>query len=271
MRTKMKRIFFLISILCLASCVSQARHLVIIHTNDTHSHLDATRDGKWGVIERAAFIDSVRRAEGRRNVLLLHAGDFNQGSPYYTVLKGSLEVDLVNALEYDCIALGNHEFDNGIEDLTARAAKIKSDILCANYDFSSFELGRYVKPYTIIRRGGYKIGIIGLLTNIKRVVSVETADRIPMVGGSNAEVVNKWSSYLKNTEHCDLVLCLTHIGFNEDKELASQIHDVDAIIGGHSHTHISEPAYVTNADGKAIPIVSDWEWGKTMGLLKIDD
>ena len=257
-------------ILCLVACSPKAHHLVIIHANDTHSHLDAMRSGEGGVIERAAFIDSVRNAEGGKNVLLLHAGDFNQGSPYYTILGGELETDLVNALGYDCVALGNHEFDNGIEHLSARVARLKCKVICANYDFSPFELGKYVTPYAVFERGGYKIGVIGLLCDIKKVVSSQTADRIPRVEGTDAEIVNKWAAYLRETEHCDLVIALTHIGYQEDMALVPSLHGVNAIVGGHSHTHIAEPAYVKDADGKVVPVVTDWCWGRTMGLLKID-
>lgn len=268
----MRKIFcILVVIFALVPCASCARHLTIIHANDTHSHLDPSREGDGGVIERAAFIDSVRRADGRKNVLLLHAGDFNQGSPYYTVLGGDLEVDLVNALGYDCICLGNHEFDNGIEHLTARVARLDCKTVCANYDFSSFELGKYVHPYAVFDRGGYKIGIIGLLCDIKKVVSSQTADRIPRVEGSDADIVNRWAAFLKDEQHCDLVIALTHIGYQEDMALAPLLHGVDVIVGGHSHTHLAEPSWVENADGKKIPVVTDWCWGRTMGLLKLSD
>ncbi|MCQ2149673.1 MAG: metallophosphatase [Bacteroidales bacterium] len=253
----------------MAACAPQARRLTIVHANDTHSHLEPTRHGTEGVIERAAFIDSIRKADGKRNVLLVHAGDFNQGSPYYTVLGGKLEVNLVNALGYDCIELGNHEFDSGVEDLTGRAANLRCRLVCANYDFSSIELGKYVKPYAVFKRGGYKVGIVGLLCDISKVVNKNVADGIRKVEGSDADIVNGWTSYLREQEGCDLVLALTHIGYAEDIELASKLHGVDAIIGGHSHTRIDEPAWVSDADGKKILVVTDWCWGHTVGVLTV--
>lgn len=251
------------------------RELVIIHTNDTHSHIEPLKSGQsaglGGVIERAAFIDSVRTVDGRKNVLFLHAGDFNQGTSYYTILKGELEVNLVNAFGYDAIALGNHEFDNGIEDLTKRVKRIKCPVLCANYDFSSFELGKYVKPYTIVKRGGLKIGIIGVLTDISRVVSGDIASRLPKY--DDAEVVNKWAKFLKYKKKCDLVIALTHIGQEgellTDSKLVNMTDNIDIVVGGHSHTFLKSILYEKNLSGKETPIVTDGCWGLYMGQLDI--
>ena len=133
-----------------ATPATAQKKLTIIHLNDTHSHLEPERTGddagRGGVIERAAYRDSVIRAEGRRNVLMLHAGDFNQGTSYFSVLGGDLEVELINALRYDCITLGNHEFDNGIEDLTRRVKRIKCPVVVANYDFTSLPWWRGKPP-----------------------------------------------------------------------------------------------------------------------------
>ena len=107
--------------LCAATlCSCASKQLTILHVNDTHSHFDALRSGEAGVIERAAYVDSVRRADGAGNVLLLHAGDFSQGTSYFTIMKGDLETAVINAMGYDCITLGNHEFDNGLEELARK-------------------------------------------------------------------------------------------------------------------------------------------------------
>lgn len=249
--------------------------IVILHLNDTHSHLDPLQDGTAGVIERAAFIDSVRTARGADNVLLLHAGDMGQGSSYFTVFKGDIEIDLVNAIGYDCVSLGNHEFDNGIEELGRRLANLKCPVVCANYDFSSFEAGKYIKPYAILNKGGKKIGIIGLLVDITRVVSRGIADRIPRF--DTVEAANKWASYLKNEEHCDIVIALSHLGYDSensgisDVTLVPQTKDIDIVVGGHSHTKLEKLTYVTNAAGKKIPIVQDWCWGYQVGMLEVKD
>ena len=269
----MKKLF-IIPLLMLLCLPMPAQRLTILHTNDTHSHLDPLRDGTGGIIERAAFVDSVRTADGRRHVLLLHAGDFNQGSSYYTILKGELEVDILNAMKYDCICFGNHEFDNGIEDLTRRVRRIRPEIVCCNYDFSPFELGQYVKPCTIIRRGGMKIGIIGALCDITTVVSREISDRIPQL--DTVTEVNRWASWLKDEQKCDLVILLSHLGykgqgkFPSDCSIVGQTRGVDIIVGGHSHTLLKKmDESHADADGHIVPIVQDGSWGLQMGVLKI--
>ena len=253
--------------LCLCSC-NQKHDLVIIHFNDTHSHLDPIADGDGGVIERAAFIDSVRSAKGESNVLLLHAGDFSQGSSYFTLLHGDLEIDLLNAMKYDCVTLGNHEFDNGLEELGMRLSNLNCPVVCANYDFSPFEAGKYITPYTIIKKAGHNIGIVGVLCDISTVVDRNTADRIPVLG-SYTETANKWASYLRNEAKCDVVIVLSHAGYREDCSAVPELHDVDMVIGGHSHTKLDEPTMIADADGREIPVVQDWCWGHMAGVIEL--
>ena len=251
------------------------KRLTILHVNDTHSHLEPERSGEHegmgGVIERAAYRDSVVKADGKRNVLLLHAGDFDQGTSYFSVLGGDIEIDLINAMKYDCVTLGNHEFDNGVDELARRLAKIKCPVVCANYDFSKVSLSQYVKPYTSLRKAGMRIGIIGLMPDITILVSKEVSDMIP--GYENSEVVNKWAEYLKTEKKCDLVIALTHIGFeNEpslDQMLVRRTRNVDLVVGGHSHTYLKAPHYENNLDGVPVPIVQDGEWGLYVGNMKI--
>jgi len=268
----MKRIFIIaLCALALCCCFSaSAQKLVIVHTNDTHSHLDPLRDGRGGVVERAAILDSLRGEYGRRRVLLLHAGDFNQGTSYFTILNGDLEVSLVNALGYDCITLGNHEFDNGIEDLARRLRSVKCPVVCCNYDFSPFELGRYLSPYTIVRRGGMKIGIVGALCDISSVVARSIADRIPSL--DTVTEINRWASFLKDEKRCDMVILLSHLGFDgpgSDVEICGKLHGVDFIVGGHSHTDLDDIVWKTDADGRNVGIITDGEWGLNLGMIEI--
>jgi 5'-nucleotidase len=267
----MKRVLIItLCALALCSFSASAQKLVIIHTNDTHSHLDPLRDGRGGVVERAAYIDRARKDYGRRKVLLLHAGDFNQGTSYFTLLNGDLEVSLVNALKYDCITLGNHEFDNGIEDLARRLKTVKCPVVCCNYDFSPFELGDYITPYTIIRRGGMKIGIVGALCDISSVVARTISDRIPAL--DTEKEVNKWAAFLKDEKKCDMVILLSHMGFDgpqSDVEISSKLHNVDLIVGGHSHTNLDDIVWKTDADGKPVGIITDGEWGLNLGQIEI--
>ena len=268
----MKRLLiFALSAACLCACAP--KQLTLLHLNDTHSHLDALRSGEAGVIERAAYIDSVRLADGTDNVLLLHAGDFNQGTSYYTIMKGDLEVAMINALGYDCITLGNHEFDNGLEDLGRRLGMIDCPVVVANYDFSTFEAGKYITPYAILKKAGLKIGIVGILCDLSTVVSRTVSDRIPRLG-NDIEILNKWATYLKEQEKCDLVIALTHVGYKgepglNDVDLAKGSRNVDLIVGGHSHTFLEKVEGEYNPDGKFVPIVQDGCWGYYVGNLKI--
>ncbi len=253
------------------SCAgSSDRGLVILHCNDTHSHFEAEHSQRnlnhGGVIERAAFIDSVRNAEGEDRVLLLHAGDFSQGTSYFTELQGEFEIEIINILKYDVVTLGNHEFDNGIEALTERLKKLRTTkMVCANLDLSPFELDRYVDPYAILVKNGIKVGVIGLEAELKGSVSATISDRIPQL--DNTEVVNKWAEHLKNSEGCQLVIVLSHLGYEEDQTLVPSIRNVDLVIGGHSHTFVDDMIFVADADGKQVGIVTDGDWGLEMGKV----
>ena len=271
-----KLIAAVVTAMLVACSGASAQKLTIMHFNDTHSHLEPERAGKsagrGGVIERAALVDSVRNAVGRRNFLLLHAGDFNQGTSYYTTLGGMLEVGLVNALGYDVITLGNHEFDDGIEHLGRRLAGLKCPVVCSNYDFSQFELSKYVKPYVVLKRGGMRIGIFGMLTDITKVVERTIADRLPKF--DDVETADRWASYLKNEKKCDIVIALTHLGIeNEDfmdQDLVRATRNIDLVVGGHSHTFIKNIVYENNIDGKPVPIVQNGCWGLDTAELSIE-
>ena len=267
----MKKHWFILTLVALALCACRTpeSRLVILHVNDTHSHFDPLRDGTGGVIERAAYVDSVRARRGARNVLLLHAGDFSQGTSYFTILNGDLEISVINAMGYDCVTLGNHEFDNGLEELARRLQSLQCPVVCANYDFTPFEAGKYITPYTIVRKAGLNIGIVGLLCDVSSVVSRETADRMPRLG-TDAEVANKWARYLKEEALCDKVILLTHIGHEEDKARAAEVRNVDLIVGGHSQTFLEEPAICTDADGKPLPVITDGCWGLEMGEFSFE-
>lgn len=267
----MKRTIISTFILLLAFSLA-GQNLTILHLNDTHSHIDPQRSGDYkgrgGVIEQAAYIDSVRCAEGKRNVLLVHAGDFSQGSSYFTELGGNIEIEVLNALKFDVVTLGNHEFDNGLDELARRLKNLKADVVCANYNFDGTPLEGLVEPYTIIRRGGKKIGFIGLLTDIMEVVDGDIAKVLTYQ--DPAEVVNRLAGYLKEDKDCDMVVCLSHLGYGEDKDLAGSVRNVDLIIGGHSHTLLDDKQIVKDLDGEEVIIVQNWKWGLDVGHLSID-
>lgn len=272
-----KKIMLALSAMLLTFSAAEAQKLVILHVNDTHSHLEPLRQrnegrgsGTGGVIERAAYVDSVRAAAGKRNVLLLHAGDFSQGTSYFTILNGDIEVNLINALKYDVVTIGNHEFDNGIDELARRLKSVKCPVVCANYDFSAFELGKYIKPYAIVHKAGMKIGVIGMLTDISTVVAHDIVEMIPRLG--DYEIANRWAEWLKDKKHCDMVIVLSHMGFMgrlSDVTLARNSRNIDLIVGGHSHTFLNEIKYEKDLDGRDVPIVQDGCWGLNFGRIDV--
>lgn len=268
----MKKTFIVLAAALLALSACNRPKLVILHTNDTHSHFEPIRggedNGRGGVIERAAFVDSIRTVYGKDKVLLLHAGDFSQGSPYFTELGGVLEMNTINDFAYDCVTLGNHEFDNDIEALTERVKMLKdTKVVCANLDLSPFELGEYVKPYAILQRAGLKIGVIGLESDISTAVTKTVASRMQQL--DNVEVTNRWADYLHDTEKCDLVILLSHAGYDVDQLIVPQTRWVDLVIGGHTHTFVDDFLYVKNARGKDVPIITDGKWGLEMGQINV--
>ena len=274
----MKKLFLIMAIACLTFTMSDAQRLVILHTNDTHSQIEPLRTGRneglGGVDRRLQFIDSVRHQYGKRKVLLLDAGDYNQGTPYFTVAKGDLEVELMNALGYDVTTLGNHEFDNGLEELARRLAMANYPTLMCNYGVEGTPLEPYVQPYVIIKRGGLKIGIVGATSYLESNVMYEYVKNMKHL--DTVAEVNKWADYLKNTEKCDLVIFLSHLGFDggdyerpSDHVMAAESSDIDIIIGGHSHTFIDEPSYVLNKNGKEVIIVTAGAQGVEIGELKV--
>lgn len=254
----------------------EVHHLTILHVNDTHSHLEPLRTGEYagkgGILERTAYIDSVRTADGAENVLLLHAGDFCQGSTYFSEFGAPLMVQMINAVGYDAITLGNHEFDNGIEALGEALSGCEVPVVCCNYDFSPFEAGKYIKPYVILEKAGLKIGIIGVLCPLGSMVQGDISNRLPSY--ELVPTVQKYADLLR--PQCDLVIALTHIGYTEhgpgettDPQLCAATRNIDIFVGGHSHTFLEEAAMHPNLDGKLIPIVQTGEYGVYMGEFHV--
>ena len=250
--------------------------ITILHVNDSHSQMEPVRSGEYagmgGALERAAYIDSVRKADGPSNVLVLHAGDYFQGSSYFSEFGGIVEIQDLNAVKYDAVTLGNHEFDNGLEALGERLSSLECPVVVCNYDFSPFEAGKYIKPCVVVEKAGKKIGIIGVLCKLKDMVAGDIADRVPEY--DMISTVQKYADELH--AHCDLVIALTHIGYTEhnpgditDPQLVAATRGIDIVIGGHSHTFLEEPDWVENLDGKKVPIVQTGYMGCYMGEFKV--
>lgn len=253
-----------------------SQDLVILHTNDTHSNIEPLTSGRnagmGGFQRRANYYERVRNENS--NILVLDAGDYNQGTPYFTLFKGEAEIMLYNAMGYDAVCLGNHEFDNGQQQLADRLKKAKFSTLCANFDFSKSPLKDVVKPYVIINKGGEKIGIIGVLLDLNGYVA-ESA-RANIVYKDPVAIVNKIAGKLKKREKCNLIIVLSHLGFDEgtkenpsDTELAKYSKDVDIIIGGHSHTFLEKPVLMENKVGKGIIVNQTGAAGIYVGRIDI--
>lgn len=268
---------FITAILIIASTAIYAQKLVILHTNDTHSQITPQEvgdaKGLGGFERRERYINSIR-AENP-NVLLLDAGDFSQGTPYFTLFKGDVEIELLNAMQYDAVCLGNHEFDNGEKELARRIKNANFSFVCANYSFEGGPLEGLVKPYTIVKKGGKKIGIIGVLTNLKGLVSKNNSQSVKY--NHPYKIINSIALELKNKEKCDLVILLTHCGFNRGNEqnptddlLAKNSENIDIIIGGHSHTFIKDKAVYKNKLGKDVIVVQAGEKGVQVGRLDVE-
>ncbi len=254
-----------------------SQDLVILHTNDVHSNIEPLTSGRnagfAGFQRRANYIKSIR--ENYPNVLLVDAGDYNQGTPYYTMFKGKMEIMLYNAMGYEAVCLGNHEFDDGQQLLAERLKEAEYVTLCANYDFSKSPLKEIVKPYTIIVKGGKKIGLIGVTLDLKGYVPEKA--RAGIEYKNPVPIVNKLAKQLKLKERCDLVIVLSHLGYDggtkerpSDLDLASESRYVDIIIGGHSHTFLEEPAIVKNSSGKGVIVNQTGALGVYAGRIDIN-
>lgn len=264
----------------LAGCAFHAasENLVILHTNDTHSLIDPDKDGRGGVLQRKAIIDSVRKAE--KNVVLVDAGDMVQGTLFFKFFKGDVEYPLMNMLGYDIRILGNHEFDNGLEDLAKHYKDVKSARLSANYDFSATPLKGMFDPYVIKKIGGKKIGFIGINVDPASLISKENYEGLKFK--DIITTANNTAAMLKSEKKCDLVVVVSHIGVVKDNEkttdydLAKSSKDIDIIIGGHSHTVINPgntgkfPSVVENAEGRPVLVAQTGKYGKKLGYIKID-
>tara|TARA_B110000971_G_scaffold195374_1_gene209740 strand:- start:366 stop:1289 length:924 start_codon:yes stop_codon:yes gene_type:complete len=234
--------------------------LTILHTNDMHSHIHPFTSGRnkglGGMAQRAALIKQIRKQE--EHVLLLDAGDVFQGTPYFNVYGGELEFKLMSEMKYDAVTLGNHDFDNGLEGLKEQLPHANFPFLIANYDFSDTILKNTFKPYKVFRKGNLKIGVFGIGIELEGLVPKKLYQNT--VYQNPISTANRYANILKQKEKCDLVICLSHLGFKYKEEkisdltFASQTRDIDLIIGGHTHTFLKKPVKQLNIDKKEVLI-----------------
>lgn len=261
----------------LQSFSGTTKKITILHTNDVHSHIDpfGPEDGrnpnKGGVARRAGLIASIR--EENPNTLLLDAGDIFQGTPYFNYYGGELEFKLMSMLKYDAATIGNHDFDNGIEGLYAQLPHAKFQFISSNYDFSNTVMDTHVKPFKIFIVDGIKIGIFGLGIELSGLVDKNMYKETNYL--DPFEIAHDMSRILKDQEKCDLIICLSHMGYNyknspqkpDDLKLAKASKNIDLIIGGHTHTFLDKPTIVKNADGKNMLVNQVGCYGINLGKI----
>ncbi len=243
--------------LSLGSCQQKGpKHITILHTNDVHSHIDtfpkdhSTFPNLGGLARRAALVDRIRKENS--NTLLFDAGDIFQGTPYFNFYGGELEFKLMSMLKYDAATIGNHDFDNGLNGLFAQLPHAKFELLSANYDFSNTLMNGHTKSYKTYILDGLKVGVYGIGIKLDGLVTKrlfkETVYLDPF------EIALDTERILKEDEKCDLIICLSHLGYEykseanrpDDLTLAAKTNFTDLIIGGHTHTFLEKPVLVKN-------------------------
>jgi 5'-nucleotidase len=253
------------------------KKITILHTNDVHSHIDPfpANDPKYpnkgGVARRAAIIEKIRKEEP--NVLLLDAGDSFQGTPYFNFYGGEIEFKLMSMMKYDLTTIGNHDFDNGIDGLFAQMPHAEFGFVSANYNFKNTVLDSFVKPYKLFEKADMKIGVFGLGVELEGLVDKKLYKET--VYNNPIEVAQDTVNILKNKEKCDIVICLSHLGYEYKNEpnkpsdlvLARKTKDIDIIIGGHSHTFLDKPTVEKNLDGKEVLVNQVGCYGINLGRI----
>lgn len=254
------------------------KHLEVLHTNDTHSCImplnpnlaDTAVAGRGGFLRRVAMIKEERAKNP--DLLLIDSGDFSQGSPFYTMFKGDVEVGLMNLMGYDAVTIGNHEFDFGLENMARIFKMAKFPVVCANYDFTGTCVEGLVKPYVIIKRNGLKIGLFGLSPQLEGLVDLSKCKGVTYL--DPVEVGNRVAAELKHDKKCDVVICVSHLGWLRpdemgDQKLLASSKDIDLVLGGHSHSYFKALRYVNNADGKAVPVDQNGKNAMYVGKLTL--
>jgi len=268
---------FLLMISAGTLVAQQKIKLVILHTNDTHSQVEPMEKSilkssdMGGYARRMGVIERIRKQE--KNVLLVDAGDFSQGTPYFNFFNGRVEIDGMNRMKYDAGTLGNHEFDNGVDTLAAILRNARFQVISSNYELGTTPLKDLVKPYMVVERGGLRIGIMALDVNPKSLIIESNYKGV--VFEDPFEKANEISTLLKKKEKCDMIVCLSHLGSDSTKQVVNDFaiahasKYIDVIIGGHSHSLIMN-TNVKNADGKPVMIAQMGRSGMYLGKVELE-
>jgi 5'-nucleotidase len=250
-----------------------AYKLTVLHTNDQHSRIEpfdssySRNPNQGGFARRATLIQQIRNQE--KNVLLLDAGDIFQGTPYFNFYGGELEFKLMSMMGYDAATMGNHDFDNGLEGFLKALPNAKFPFITSNYDFSNTILDGKTEKYKIFKKDGIKVGLFGVGIELVGLVGKKQYQETKYL--NPVEIAQHYADFLRKEKGCDLVICLSHIGYDyrddadkiSDKKLAAQTDNIDLILGGHTHTFLPEPQSFTNKSGKNV-LVNQVGWA---GLL----
>lgn len=252
------------------------KQLTILHTNDMHSRIEAfpmdgsRNQGLGGMAKRAAAIAKIR--QNQSNVLLLDSGDIFQGTPYFNVFGGELEFKLMSKMGYDFATLGNHDFDAGIDGLVKQMPHASFEFVSANYEVSGTALESHVKPYRTIQKGNIKVGVFGLGIELDGLVPEKLCEGVRYL--NPIERAQSIANLLRSDEKCELVICLSHLGYKYNDRKVSDIHlaqntnGIDLILGGHTHTFFSKPEIRRNNNGDEV-IINQVGWGG-MALGRLD-
>ena len=233
---------------CLVVCfgfstyAQDTKEIIILQTSDVHSRIEPIHQ------------------KGDRNY---DCGDISQGTPYYNMFRGEVEVKLMNEMGYDAMTIGNHEFDFDLDNMALLFKMAKFPVVCSNYNLDATVLKDLVKPYVILKRFGLKIGVFGLGAKPEGLIQANKC--VGAVYEDPIEVSNKVAALLKE-KGCDLVVCLSHLGIQMDRELVAKTRNIDVILGGHSHTFMEGPENYQNVDGKEVPVMHTGKSGEYFPL-----
>ena len=254
------------------------KQLVVLHTNDTHSTIFPVNSnidnqeiaGRGGFLRRVNMVKEQRQQHP--DLLLFDSGDFSQGSGYYTLFKGEVEVGLMNQMGYDAATIGNHEFDFGLDNMARIFRMAKFPIVCSNYDCTGTVIQDLVKPYITLVRNGVKIGVFALSPELKGLVFDGNCEGITYL--DPAETAQKYINILRKQEKCDIVICISHLGWEvsdyTDEMFLKKVEGCDLVLGGHTHTYMKELGYAPDKTGKLIPVDQNGKHGAFVGKLVLD-